>query len=135
MPSSHEPIKERTLQDVVEETGLYPVEAFDFVQRGLSYTVSSLHGSESGKGEQLHVNGQQLCEGLREFAIAQWGYLAGTVLRRWNLASTMDFGRIVFALVEGGLMQATEEDSIEDFRNIYDFKTAFEANYKIESKS
>jgi outer membrane receptor protein involved in Fe transport len=48
---------------------------------------------------------------------------------------TYDFGRIVFAMVESGLMQKTDDDSIEDFRNVYDFKTAFDAGYRIEIKA
>lgn len=128
-----DPIKERTLQDVVEELNLYPAEAFDFVQRGLGCTVAKLYGPNPTPREHQHISGRQLCDGLREFALAQWGYLAGTVLRRWNIQSTMDFGRIVFALVESGLMQATDDDSIDDFKNVYDFKTAFEGEYRIES--
>ena len=57
--------------------------------------------------------------------------LARTVLRRWNITSTLDFGRMVFAMVDGGLMQKTEEDSVEDFRNVYDFRNAFESDYHI----
>jgi uncharacterized repeat protein (TIGR04138 family) len=56
------------------------------------------------------------------------------VLKRWNLKRTADFGRIVFALVDGGLMQKTDDDSIEDFRDVFDFKSAFETGYRIESK-
>jgi uncharacterized repeat protein (TIGR04138 family) len=61
--------------------------------------------------------------------------LARTVLVRWNVTSTYDFGRIVFAMVDSGLMQKTDDDSIEDFRNVYDFKTAFDAAYRIEIKA
>jgi uncharacterized repeat protein (TIGR04138 family) len=28
-------------------------------------------------------------------------------------------------------MQKTDDDSLEDFRNVYDFRTAFEAEYQI----
>jgi len=58
--------------------------------------------------------------------------LARTVLSRWNVRRTVDFGRIVFALVDNGYMQKTEDDTLEDFRDVFDFKSAFE-NYKIES--
>ena len=44
------------------------------------------------------------------------------------------FWKIVYALIEAGHMQKTDRDSIDDFRNVYDFKTAFEAGYRIESK-
>ena len=66
---------------------------------------------------------------------AEWGLLARTVLRRWNVTRTDDFGRIVFTLVEHGDMAKTEEDHIEDFHRVYDFETAFEAGYQIGMKS
>jgi uncharacterized repeat protein (TIGR04138 family) len=60
--------------------------------------------------------------------------LARTVLERWNITSTLDFGRIVFSLVEYRHMQTTEGDRIDDFRNVYDFRSAFESGYRIECK-
>jgi uncharacterized repeat protein (TIGR04138 family) len=53
------------------------------------------------------------------------------VLRQWNIQSTLDFGRIVFALIEAGQMQKTDDDTIEDFRNVFDFKSALELEYRI----
>lgn len=130
MPRSDNP-GAKSLQQIVQEVGRYPLEAYEFVQRGLNYTVQKFHGRSVGRSESRHVTGQQLCEGLREYALMSWGLLARTVLERWNIRSTMDFGRIVFALVEGGLMQASEHDAIEDFRDVYDFATAFESSYRI----
>jgi uncharacterized repeat protein (TIGR04138 family) len=135
MPPADESDTSKSLQDVIEELGLYPPEAFDFVQQGLSYTVNKVHGAVSDPELSRHVSGPQLCEGLREFALSQWGFLAGTVLRRWNIRTTFDFGRIVFTLVDNGFMQKTDEDSIDDFRNVFPFDEAFEAAYRIEIKS
>jgi uncharacterized repeat protein (TIGR04138 family) len=82
-----------------------------------------------------HISGQQLCEGLRMYAIENWGMMAGVVLRRWNLRATIDFGRIVFALVDGGLMHKTERDKLDDFRDVYDFDRAFDGGaYNIGSR-
>lgn len=125
---------EKTLEDVVEEVGLYPIEAYDFVQRGLQHTVEKLRADVTEPGAR-HISGQELSEGLREFALEQWGLLARTVLERWGITRTDDFGRIVFALVENGFMSKTEEDDIEDFKNVFDFRTAFEQGYRIECKS
>ena len=113
------------------EYGAYPPEAYDFVQQGLSYTVQLVHGPGAKPRANRHVTGQDLCEGIREFARNQYGMLARTVLRHWNITTTLDFGRIVFALIEAGQMQKTDEDTIEDFRNVYDFKAAFELDYRI----
>lgn len=132
MPPAEPRPPEKPLQQVVEEVGLYPVEAFEFVQQGLSYTVQKLHGEVKDEKASRHVTGRDLCDGLREFALMNWGLLARTVLARWNVRKTIDFGRIVFALVDNGYMQKTDDDTLEDFRDVFEFKAAFE-NYKIES--
>jgi uncharacterized repeat protein (TIGR04138 family) len=136
MPPSDEPSPLKSLDEIVEIVSVYPREAYKFVQAGLNYTVEKIHAEQAEDPEiNRHVTGQQLCEGLREFALKEWGLLAHTVLKRWNITTTYDFGRIVFALVEYKHMAATEDDTVEDFRNVFDFKTAFDSNYKIECKS
>lgn len=133
MPPPIEPNQSKTLREIVEEVGLYPEDAFKFVQGGLKFTVEKLHGPGTDDAEPgtRHITGQNLCDGLRQYALDQWGLLASTVLTRWNITSTLDFGRIVFALVDHGWMQKTDEDTIEDFRNVFDFRSAFEGKYKI----
>jgi len=115
------------------QAGTYPPQAFQFVHEGLDHTVVLVHGPLPPRHskENRHVSGRQLCEGLRELALARWGPLATVVLHQWNIHATIDFGKIVFSLIEGGQMQKIEEDTIEDFRNVFDFKTAFEAEYRI----
>jgi len=127
------PIGPQDLLDVVEHVGVYPIEAFEFVQAGLQCTVQSIHANKPEDANR-HVTGQDLCEGLRQFALRRWGMLAGAVLNRWNITTTFDFGRIVFALVEHGLMSKTDDDTVEDFRDVYNFTSAFESGYKIECK-
>jgi uncharacterized repeat protein (TIGR04138 family) len=122
------------LQRVVADVGVYPIEAYEFVQRGLAYTVDRLHGPAEQSGKSRHVTGQQLCQGLRQYALDQWGMLAHTVLRRWNITSTVDFGRIVFSLVKHRVMATTDQDCIDDFRAVYDFRTAFESAYQMASR-
>ena len=106
----------------------YPLEAFIFVQRGLDFTVRGTHGEQEDQGEEpatRHVSGQQLCNGLREFAVKQYGLLARTVLQRWQITSCEDFGHIVFAMVDGGLMHKSDGDTLRDFRGVFDFADAF----------
>jgi uncharacterized repeat protein (TIGR04138 family) len=129
MPAK-EPRPVKAIEQVVEQVGLYPIEAYDFVQRGLQHTVQTIHGEVADKKANRHVNGRDLSEGLREYALMQWGRLARAVLMRWNITRTDDFGRIVFALVDSGYMTKTDEDTPEDFRNVYDFAT-LEEQYQI----
>ncbi|CAN5601377.1 hypothetical protein BH09PLA1_BH09PLA1_34650 [soil metagenome] len=137
--SEQAPPPERPLQEIVDELALYPADAFQFVQEGLSYAANEVHGPSpaglSADSVSRHISGQQLCEGLRRYALLNWGMLAQTVLRRWNITCTLDFGRIVFALIDAGRMQKTDHDNLEDFRNVFDFRTAFEVDYRIEQNS
>jgi uncharacterized repeat protein (TIGR04138 family) len=118
------------LAEIVRRLGLYPYEAFEFVRQGMDYTLARVH-PQAGGSASLHVSGQELCEGLRRYALSQWGMMAGAVLAKWNVSCTMDFGRIVFAMIEGQLMSRTEQDSIEDFRSVYDFRQVFGSQYEI----
>jgi uncharacterized repeat protein (TIGR04138 family) len=111
-------------KELLHNAGPYPIEAFQFVREGLGFTARLMHGDEHGPGSR-HVSGQQLCVGLRKFAIERYGMLAPTVLGCWNVRRTEDFGRIVFAMIDAGLMSRTEEDTIDDFRGVYHFDEAF----------
>lgn len=123
------------LEVVAEELGVYPIAAYEFVQQGLAYTVSLVYGAGTRPGIQKHVTGQQLCQGLRDLASKRWGYLAAVVLRHWNISCTMDFGRIVFSLARHKAMATTPQDSVEDFRNVYDFGKAFELGYRVPTQN
>jgi len=120
----------QSVSRVVVERKTYPAEAMEFVREGLAHTVRMVHGGELGEpelGEHNHVTGRQLCIGLRTLAVEKWGRLAGLVLRRWGVRETLDFGRIVFDMVESGVLRTSEEDTIEDFRDVYAFDEAFGA--------
>ena len=134
MPPPQRQKPDKTLEQVVEELGLYPIEAFEFIDHGLKYTVQKIHGEAKDPDANRHISGRDLCEGLREYALLKWGLMARTVLNRWNVRRTIDFGRIVFALVQHGHMSKTDEDTLEDFRDVYDFATAFDGGYRIESQ-
>lgn len=115
-----------------EKAGRFPPEAFQFVREGLAHTVQMVHGQDAvtrapDEDESRHVSGQQLCLGLKDYAVQQYGLLARTVLSRWGVSRTEDFGRIVFAMIDAGLMRRTEDDSLEDFQQVYDFDEAFES--------
>lgn len=93
--------------------------AYFFIFEALEYTLREV------VKERRHVTGQELLEGLRRLAIDQFGPFTPLVFRMWGVRRTEDFGKIVFQLVEGGLMGKTERDSPEDFAGGFDFDKAF----------
>ena len=133
----------KSLEQVVREDGRYPLEAFAFLYDGLTRAVREVYGDQAdelppAEGEPQepptkHVSGQQLCDGLRAEAIERWGLMAQTVLGRWNVHATIDFGHMVYLLIESELMKKTDSDSIEDFRDVYDFGSAFGAEGVFEA--
>ena len=146
MPPDGPPTGIKSLQEIVAVVGLYPADAYLFVQQGLTRTVDQVHGpspeptNAAGRpavpedDPSRHISGRDLCLGLRDFAWDRYGLMARTVLARWNVTSTMDFGRIVFALVEHQLLQKTDDDTIDDFRGVFDFRLALEGDYKVSAK-
>ena len=115
----------KKIEGILAKNPAYKFEAYSFVMAGLHFTVSRLQAPR-------HVTGAELCEGLRDYALEQFGPMARTVLDYWGIRSTQDFGRIVFSLVEANLLKKTEEDSMHDFESLYDFEHAFQ--YKIKEE-
>lgn len=73
-----------------------------------------------------HVNGRELCWGLRDYAAKRWGMMARVVLESWNVRCTKDFGRIVFGFIDLDMMRRQSDDSLEDFNEVYNFTEALD---------
>ena len=127
------PPERRSMEDVIRADGRYPLEAYAFLQEGLARAVREAYGEEPSEA-QRHVTGRQLCLGLRDVARERWGMLARSVLAKWNIRATIDFGHMVYLLIEHQLMRKTDEDSLEDFRDVYDFDEAFRPQDEFELK-
>ena len=100
-----------------------------FHEKAYLFLLSALHAVLDDLKEPRHISGEELAEGVRSLALEQYGPMARTVLAHWGIHSTEDLGDIVFAMVECGLLIKREEDSMEDFRDLFDFEEAFEENY------
>ena len=113
-----QPTIDDLLAPILESDKRYTAEAYLFVRGGLDHTVRQLE-------KPRHIGGQELLEGLREYALTEYGPVAKRVLSEWGINGCVDFGNIVFNLVNEGLLGKTDEDSIEDFLGGYDFTEAF----------
>jgi uncharacterized repeat protein (TIGR04138 family) len=112
------------LEQLAREDGRYSAGALKFIYEGLGYTLKEI------TTEPRHVSGQTLCEGLRRLAIEKYGRLAMLVLNTWGAKTTRDFGEIVYLMIRHEWMSAQPNDSIDDFNDIYDFKTVFKDQFK-----
>lgn len=107
---------------LVERDGRYRREAYEFTLEALSWTLSR----RRREGVSGHIDGQELCEGIRELANRSFGFLTKTVFTRWGVTRTEDFGEIVFQLADAEMLSKQDSDSKADFEGAYDFDEVFE---------
>lgn len=112
------------VQLIVRENTRYPKPAYYFVRKALDHTLKGLKKTPSKEGGN-HVSGPELLEGIRDYALQQYGPMTFTVFENWSLKETADFGEIVFNLVEYGIFGKTEHDDKKDFEEVYDFRDVF----------
>jgi uncharacterized repeat protein (TIGR04138 family) len=127
------------LEEVVRKDPRYAYEAYEFVFQALHFTQKML-GREPPEDPaeadavdpHHHVSGQELVEGIRVLALREFGLMARTVFHLWGIDRTDDFGQIVFNLVEAELMSKTNEDSRDDFRDVYNLDEALVQGFRIQ---
>ena len=111
---------------ICKEDPRFDRKAYDFVRLGLDHTVKELRKKDAVRTEKSrHVTGPELLEGLRVYALEQFGPLAKTVLNTWGIRRCRDFGDIVFNLIEYNVFSKTENDRREDFSDVFEFDDAF----------
>jgi uncharacterized repeat protein (TIGR04138 family) len=114
----------KTPEEIAKEDSRYNAQAIRFVYEGLGYTAKEV------ATKPTHVSGQTLCEGLRKLALEKWGRLAMLVLNTWQVKTTRDLGEIVYLMIKHEWMSAQPTDSIDDFNDVYDFKTVFKDQFQ-----
>jgi uncharacterized repeat protein (TIGR04138 family) len=110
----------RKVEEICGKDPRYKPDAYEFMMQALWFTQKELNR----KG---HITGKELVEGIRKFGLEQFGPMTKTVFGHWGIRSTQDFGDIVFNMIAAGLLNKTEDDSLEDFKDIYDFDAAFDS--------
>ncbi len=125
----------KSIEEIAKLDGRFSLKAFELVHEALGRTVNKPYGDEAENQGPRHVTGKELCISLAELAAEKWGYLARVVLNQLGIKSTYDFGSIVYLMVEHKWMYARPQDSIDEFKNVYDFEETFEKNFQFKSKN
>ena len=111
------------LDSIVARDPRYARDAYVFLRDSLDFTTKQ---QKKIKGATVrHVAGPELLEGVRQYALQEFGPMVMTVFSSWGIHCCQDIGHTVFNLIEAGIFGKTEEDSLEDFKNVYDFEAAF----------
>lgn len=144
----------RLLLGILQKDSRFSLEAFLFVREALAYAADQLaldccrehedepHECQKPKSKskpkssganktspRRHVTGQELCDGIRQYALNQFGYMSKTVLNSWGLHSTSDIGEVVYKMINAGIMKKSSRDRRSHFDDVFDFDEAFEQQY------
>jgi len=103
--------------------GQYHERAYVFVLGTIEFLQSSLDA-------RRHVSAPELAWACRDFARKQFGLLAPGVLAHWGINRTEDLGRIVYTLVDVGLLVTQPGDTESDFEAVFQFADAFGDSYE-----
>jgi uncharacterized repeat protein (TIGR04138 family) len=109
----------------------YAPEAYSFLFESLDHAVRLAKRAGTEEGAR-HVTGQELLNGMREYARRIFGPMGAQVWRSWGIHSSLDWGRVVFKLVEAELLKRQDSDTIDDFREGFDFDEYFVNEYEPE---
>ncbi len=114
---------------VLARDSRYARAAYHFVCEALDHTQAS------STGQKRHVSGQELLDGIRQFALQQFGPMTCLVFEEWGIQSCSDFGEIVFNMIEQQILSKTETDSRDDFKSGFDFREAFRRPFEPQCSS
>jgi uncharacterized repeat protein (TIGR04138 family) len=123
---------EEAIANILAKDTRYTRDSYYFIRDALDHTRKNID-RDRGKSVR-HVSGQQLLEGIRDFALSQYGPMTMLVLEEWGIHACRDFGQLVFNMVDVGILAKTDKDSPNDFEHGYDFYEAFRKPYLPPSK-
>ncbi|HET6836662.1 MAG TPA: Minf_1886 family protein [Gemmatimonadales bacterium] len=99
-------------------------------ERAYLFVLGTIEFLQNRLEVRRHVTGPELAWACHDFARQQFGLLAPVVLNHWGITRTEDLGRIVFTLVEVGLLVTQPGDSESDFEGVYQFAEVFGGSYE-----
>ena len=117
---------EAALNTVIARDPRYDRAAYHFLREALDFTLKERKKATGATG---HVSGATLLDGIRRYALKQFGPMVPTVLDYWGIRETEDFGHMVFALIEVEVFGKSDTDKLDDFKGVYSFRDAFVAPF------
>jgi uncharacterized repeat protein (TIGR04138 family) len=117
------------LQFADEVMGTIRARGGRYNERAYLFVLGTIEFLQSRLDVRRHVTAVELAWACRDFAVEQYGLLAPGVLAHWGISRTDDFGRIVYTLVEVGLLVTQPGDHESDFNAVYEFADAFGRSY------
>ncbi len=96
------------LDSIVASDARYARDAYVFLRDALDFATKQ---QKKVKGTTVrHVAGPELLDGVRNYALKEFGPMVVTVFESWGVNNCEDIGHMVFNLIDAGIFGKTEED-------------------------
>ena len=123
------------IRKICEEDDTFPPMAYCFVRDSVHKALDNIVKARrqiafADDNEPPDIKGADLCRFFRDTLINRFGPSAIDVLDTWNIKKTSDFGKIIYKLISVEILGKSENDSIEDFDDVFDFTEEFVMPYK-----
>jgi uncharacterized repeat protein (TIGR04138 family) len=99
-------------------------------ERAYLFVLASIEFLQTRLEVRRHITAHELAWACRDLAREQFGLMAPAVLGHWGISRTDDIGRIVFTLVEIGMLVTQPGDQESDFEGVYQFGDGFGDAYE-----
>ena len=98
----------RKINEFCQQSGKYSADAYEFITSCVIEQVNNLD-------RMRHLSAREVVLGLKQQLVNHFGFLAGDVLKRWNIRQPSDIGVIIFDLISLNILCAADDDRQSDF--------------------
>jgi uncharacterized repeat protein (TIGR04138 family) len=123
-----------TVSRILDNDPRYAADAYEFISKAVTYTSQKLERAKEQDNAKRHISAKELLNGISDYAIKEFGPMAGEVFKSWGLTSARAVGDVVFNMVTEKLLRASEKDSIDDFSIEFDFDGVLRKNFEARAK-
>ncbi len=115
---------QEAVEKIVAHDQRYRLDAYLFLREVMDFAVKR-QKKQRKQLQPMHVSTAELLEAFRLFALKEFGPMSLTLLQYWGIQNSADIGKIIFNLIEAGVVGKTEDDTLAAFSNGFDFQEAF----------
>ena len=124
---------QQAVEKICRQDKRYNQEAYAFLRDSLEGTMK--RRKKTRKDTSSHVGAEELLDGFRLHALDEFGPMSLMVLNYWGLRASEDVGNMVFNLVNAEVFGKTDEDTIESFRDVFNFAEVFVSPFRPEGET
>lgn len=124
---------EQAVSIITASDDQHPPQSYYFLREALNFTLDRAK-EKHGENAAEHVDAKEFLFGYRDYALREFGPLAWSIMRDWHIHHCTDVGKMVFLLIEHGVMGKNADDHPDDFTEVYHMEMALRAPYLPNSK-